>query len=385
MQSPYFTEEHELFRSAVREFFRQEVVPNLAEWEAKEQIPREIWQKMGAMDYLGALYPESVGGAGVDFFYSAVFIEELGRLGNGGFAAAVSVHSYMALNHIALAGSSFLQEKYLKPGLSGEKIGALAISEPNAGSDVQKISAKALSDGDFYIVNGSKVFITNGYYADFITTAVKTGEAVSLFVIDGNAEGLNRAKLKKMGWYSSDTAELFFENVKVPKENLIGEIGKGFYYIMESFALERLSAALMSVGAMDYILEITLKYMRERESFGKPISRFQALRHRMADLFTEVEACRQLVYYTCWLLNQNQTAIKECTMSKLKASELQKKVADECLQMFGGYGFMNEYPISAAYRDARAATIAGGTSEIMREIIAKITLDNVSYKSAYGK
>ncbi len=385
MKSPYFNQEHLLFRDSVRDFLQKEIAPHFDEWEEAEQIPRWAWKKMGEMGYLGIAHEEEYGGMNADFFYSAVFLEELGRIGNGGFGCAISVHEYMAINHIARAGSSLLKEKYLRPSIAGEKIAALAISEPNVGSNVQGVQTTATREGDAYIINGSKTFISNGYYADFIATLCKTEQGLAILVVEGESEGLHRSKLKKMGWHSSDTAELQYDGVRVPAENLIGQDGMGFYYIMDSFQIERLAGALLSVGAMRGILDMTLQYMQEREAFGRPIAKFQALRHRMADLATEVEACAQLVYHTSWLFAHSEFAVKEASMCKLHAAELQKKVADECLQMFGGYGYMEEYPIARAYRDTRVGTIAGGTSEIMREIIAKMVIDDKVYSNTDGK
>lgn len=383
MRSPYFKEEHHLFRETVRDFLHKEIRPHFEEWEEQQQIPRWAWKKMGEMGYLGLIHEEAYGGMNADFWYSVVFLEELSRAGNGGFGCAISVHEYMAVNHIARAGSAEQKERFLRPAIAGEVIAALGVSEPDAGSNVQGIRTRAQREGDHFIVDGAKTFISNGYYADFITTLVKTDEGLSLLVIPGNAEGVHRTKLRKIGWHSSDTAEIRFDNVRVPAENLIGQPGMGFYYIMESFQLERLAGGILCVGANDAILEITLKYMQEREAFGRPIAKFQALRHRLADLAAEVEACRQLTHYTAWLYSNGEVAVKECSMVKLHASELQKRVADECLQMFGGYGYMEEYPIARAYRDTRVGTIAGGTSEIMREIIAKMVIDDVKYSKAY--
>jgi acyl-CoA dehydrogenase len=383
MKSPYFTTEHLLFRQSVRDFLQKEIVPHYNEWEENEQIPRWAWKKMGEMGYLGLCHEEKYGGSESDFFYSLVFLEELARSGNGGFSCAISVHEYMALNHIARAGSALQKEKYLAPGIVGEKIAALGVSEPDAGSNVQGIRTSAVLEGDHYVVNGSKTFISNGFYADFITTLVKTGDGLSLLIIEGDSAGVKRSKLKKLGWHSSDTAEIHFDHVKVPKENLIGTEGMGFYYIMDSFQLERLVGGVLAIGAMDGMINMAMQYMQEREAFGRPIAKYQVLRHRMADLMTEVEASRQLTYHTAWLFTQEQFAVKEASMVKLHASELQKRVADECLQVFGGYGYMEEYPIARAYRDTRAGTIAGGTSEILREIIAKMAIDDVKYATAY--
>ncbi len=388
MKSPYFNEDHVLFRQSVKDFVDREVRPHIEEWEKQEQIPRAVWKKMGDLGFLGLNYPEKYGGSEADFFYSVAFVEELARCGAAGLPAAVSVHQYMATAHISEAGSEELKEKYLKPAIAGDMIAALAISEPHAGSNVAGIKTRAVKEGDHYIVNGSKTFITNGVYSDFVTTAVVTDPdagvgGISLMVIDKNTPGFTTNKLKKMGWHSSDTGELFFENVRVPASNLIGQEGRGFYYIMDSFQLERLVGAIMAVGGCEDTLETTLGYMKEREAFGRPIAKFQALRHKIADLAAETESLKQFVHHTAWLHQQGEFAVKQCSMAKLLGSELGKKVADECLQMFGGYGYMQDFTIERMYRDARVGTIVGGTSEIMREIISKTVIDDTNYDSAY--
>ncbi|MGE0637765.1 MAG: acyl-CoA dehydrogenase family protein [Bacteroidia bacterium] len=390
MASIYFTEEHELFRQSVRQFIETEVVPRANEWEEKQQIDKAIWKRMGDLGFLGINFPEEYGGTNADFFNTVVLLEETARSTMGGFAAAHGVHQYMATAHLLKAGSAELKKKYLPKAISGEAWGSLAISEPNAGSDVAAIKTTAVRVGDEYIINGSKTFITNGYYGDFVTLACKTApeqgmSGISLIMVDQNIPGFKTNKLKKMGWHSSDTAELFFDNVRVPASNLIGEENKGFYYIMESFQLERLVAGIGGVAGAQHCLELTLKYIAEREAFGRPIKKFQVLRHKLVDLATEIEAARQLVYQAAWLYSKGEMAVKECSMIKLLATELGKKVADECLQCFGGYGYMEEYTIARMYRDARVGTIVGGTSEIMKEILAKIVIDDVQYKSAYSK
>ncbi|AQG79956.1 acyl-CoA dehydrogenase [Spirosoma montaniterrae] len=388
--SLYFTDEHELFRQSVRQFIQKEVVPHTEEWEANRRIPVSIFQRMGELGYLGLPFPEAVGGTGADFWYSVVFLEELARCGMGGFTTAVSVHEYMAVNHIFKTGSNLLKEKYLRPAIAGEKVAALAITEPDAGSDVSAIRTTALrtDTGDEFIINGAKTFISNGTYGDFVTLVVKTkAEAgmngISLVVVDLDSPGITRTKLNKIGWHSSDTAEIRFDDVRVPVENLIGQENMGFYYLMESLQLERLVAAVMAVSGAQLALDWTLQYLNEREAFGKKIGKFQAIRHKIADVATEIEMARQFVYHTCWLFTQGEVVVKECSMAKLATSEMQKRVVDTCLQFFGGYGYIEDYPIARAYRDARVGTIAGGSSEIMREIIAKIVVDAVAYKPVY--
>ncbi|RMF59978.1 MAG: hypothetical protein D6748_05125 [Calditrichaeota bacterium] len=385
MRSPYFLEEHHMFRESVSGFLTKEIVPKLDEWEKEEKIPRIAWKKLAEQDLLGLNYPEEFGGINADFFFSVVFLEELARLTNGGFTASVAVHEYMAMSYIYHYGNDHLKEKYLISGIQGEKIGALAVTEPDAGSDVANIRTRAVREGEHYVLNGSKTFITNGVYGDFLVVAAKTGsgegsENISLFVVDNQSTGVFSRKLKKIGWNCSDTAELTFENVRMPVTHLIGHEGMGFYYLMEMFQLERLVAAITAMAGAQGCLDSTLNYISQREAFGKPLSRFQTIRHQLADLATELEAARQLTYYAAWLYQEKAPAIRECSMSKLYTTELAKRVADTCLQFFGGYGYMEEYPISRMYRDARVGTIVGGTSEIMREIISKIMIDQHQYQ-----
>ncbi len=396
--SLYFTDEHELFRQSVRQYISTEVVPNTEAWETARRIPITAFQRMGELGFLGLPFPEAYGGSNADFWFSVVFLEELARCGMGGFTTAVSVHEYMAINHIAKAGSEYLKQTYLAPAIAGQKVAALAITEPDTGSDVSAIRTTARreqsAEGDTYIITGSKTFISNGTYGDFVTLAVKTNTGVdksdrgtngiSLIVVDLDSPGITRTKLNKMGWHSSDTAEIRFDEVRVPAANLIGVENSGFYYLMESLQLERLVASIMAVSGAEMALDWTLTYLQEREAFGKPIGKFQAIRHKIADVATEVEMAKQFVYHTCWLYAQGETVVKECSMTKLYTSEMQKRVIDTCLQFFGGYGYIEDYPICRAYRDARVGTIAGGTSEIMREIIAKIVIDAVAYKPAYS-
>jgi len=269
-------------------------------------------------------------------------------------------------------------------------VSSIAITEPGAGSDVANIQTKAILEDDHYIVNGSKTFITNAVYGDLIVAVVKTNPeagtaGVSLLVMDRQAEGISATKLKKLGWHASDTAELAFDNVKVPKENLLGEEGKGFYYLMGGLQLERLIGAIMGYAGSESALEYALQYMSERSAFGRTINKFQVLRHRVAQMATEIEACKQFVLHCARMHNDKKYAVKECSMAKLLASELADKVMYQCLQFFGGYGYMEEYKIARAFRDARIGTIGGGSSEIMREIIAKMVIDEVSYKSANGQ
>ena len=384
--SYYFTESHELFRESLKTFLNKEVAPHIDEWEEKGQIPKQVWKKMGALGFLGLSYPAEYGGANLDFFYDVIFVEETSKMFSGGFAITQAVVQYMSGPYILKHGSDKLKQKYLPGIISGELVSCIGITEPGAGSDVANIQTTAILDGDHYMVNGSKTFITNAVYGDFIVTVVKTDlkkgvGGVSLLVIDRNAEGVSATKLKKLGWHASDTAELVFDQVKVPKENLIGEEGQGFYYLMGGLQLERLAGAVMGYAGCEKAMEYTLQYMAEREAFGRPINKFQVLRHRVAQLATEIEACKQFVLYCSKLNNDKKYAVKECSMAKLLASELSDKVMTQCLQFFGGYGFMEDFKIARMFRDSRIGTIGAGTSEIMREIIAKMVIDDVSYSN----
>ena len=385
MTSLYFNEEHELFRSSLRDFLKTEVTPYLNEWEAAGKIDRSILKKMGEMGFLSLEIEEKYGGMGLDFMFTTILCEELGKIGNCGFCSAAASHSYLAMNYLSHAGSQFIKEKYLVPSASGEFIGSLGMTEPGAGSDLRALRTTAELKEDYYIVNGSKTFITNGYYGDYCVTAVKTDKGISMMVIDLDSEGVSRTKLDKVGLRCSDTAELGFNNVKVPVENLLGAEGKGFYYMMESLQVERLTLAQSTIGLMEYVLDITLQYISERSVFGKPINQLQVLRHRIADIATEIEAWKSFMHHTSYRLAQGEQVVKECSMLKLKTCDLVNRVVYDCLQMFGGYGFMEEYPIGRIYRDVRVLPIYGGTSEIMKEIIAKIIIDKKEYKPAYKK
>ena len=300
MKNYYFTEEHELFRQGLKDFLAKEVTPFIDDWEEKEKIPREVIRKFGEMGYLGLNYPEKYGGMDVDFFFSVVFIEEISKVFSGGFMATLAVQQYMASPYLHKHGSDFIKEKYLSKAISGEAVCAIAISEPGAGSDVANIRTTAVKEGDHYIVNGSKTFITNGVYGDVLVTVVKTQpdagfDGISLLVIDRNAEGVSATKLKKLGWHASDTAELAFDNVKVPVENLLGEENQGFFYLMGGLQLERLAGAIGGYAGSESALNYALQYMSEREAFGRPINKFQVLRHRIAQLSSEIESIKYIV------------------------------------------------------------------------------------------
>ena len=390
MKSQYFTEEHDLFRQSVRHFVEKEILPYGDQWEKEEKISRNLFLKLGEQGFLGINHEEAYGGSKADIFYTVAYLEEIARSGYAGVCAAVSVHQYMATNHLAEAGSHELKERFLKPAIEGKKVGAIAITEPFGGSDVQSMRTTARKEGDHYIINGSKTFITNGHFCDFVVVACKTDSnaginGISLIVVERGTEGFSSTQLKKIGWHSSDTGEMAFDNVKVPVENLVGKEGMGFFYVMESFQIERLVAGILGVGGGEQCLETTLKYMNEREAFGKQIKKFQVLRHDMVQLYTELEAGRQMTYNTCWLMQNGEIPVKEASMVKLYMTELGNKIVDKCLQMFGGYGYMEDFPIARAYRDARVGTIVGGTTQIMREILSKIIIDDIRYKKVYSE
>lgn len=382
----YFSEEHEMFRKSLRDFLKREVKPNLNQWEKDEKIPKEIWKKMGEMGFLGLSFPEKYGGSNLDFFFEVVLNEEMGRLNSGGFTVTQQAVQYMSGPYILKYGSDLLKSKYLPGIISGDLISCIGITEPNAGSDVQNIQTNAIKKGDNYIVNGSKTFITNGVYGDFMVTVVKTDPAakskgISLLVIDLDSPGITKTKIDKLGWRSSDTAELSFDNVVVPSENLVGEEGKGFYYLMNGLQLERLCFMPSSIATMEFAISESLSYMNERKAFGKSINKFQVLRHRIAQLSSEIEALKVFSYYCCNLYDKKIYDVKLCSMGKLLCTELHEKVSTQCLQFFGGNGFSEDYPMARMYRDCRVGTIGGGTSDIMRDIIAKIIIDGKDYEA----
>jgi acyl-CoA dehydrogenase len=380
----YFTEEHEQFRQSFRDFLQKEAVPFVDEWEEKGELPRHIWRKFGDMGYFGIAYPERYGGLGLDFFYSVIFMEEMARIDSAGTGAALGAHAYLALSHLDNEGTEAQKEHYLRKGIAGELFGCLAITEPGGGSDVASMLTTARRDSDHYVINGSKTFITNGVLSDFLVVAAKTDPSakaagISMFVIDRDTPGITATGLNKLGWRASDTGEIAFDDVRVPASALMGQEGQGFYYIMQKFALERIAMAVGAVAAAAYALEQTLAYMHDREAFGRPLTKFQELRHRFAQMTAEVEMQRHFVHHICHRHAKGEYVVKEAAMAKLISTQLSDRVATDCLQMFGGYGFMEDYPMARFYRDTRLGQIGGGTSEIMCEIISKMVIDDVKY------
>jgi len=387
MNSIYFKEEHELFRKSLKDFLQKEVVPHIEKWEKTGTIERFIWKKFGEMGFFGIAYPESYGGMNLDLFYTVVFLEELQKIKSSGFAAAIWAHAYLAMTHLNAEGDERIKKEYLAPSILGDKIGALCITEPFGGSDVAGMRTTAVKVGNKYVINGSKTFITNGVYADYYVVAAKTSpelgnKGISIFLIDTNLKGISATKLDKLGWRASDTAEIAFDNVAIPEENLMGEEGKGFPYIMQHFASERLIMAINAHARAEYAIEYTIDYMSQREAFGTKINKFQALRHTMVEHATEVEHCKIFNYAAAARLDKGEYVVKEVTMAKLKSTKVADETIYSCLQMLGGYGYMEEYPLARLLRDSRLGPIGGGTSEILKEILSKMIIDKQDYQPA---
>ena len=387
MNSMYFTEEHQLFRASFRDFLQKEVVPYIEQWEKSGTIDRFIWKKFGEMGFFGINYPVQYGGMNLDLFYTVIFLEELQKIKSSGFAAAMWAHVYLAMTHLNAEGSDAIKEEYLTASINGDKIGALCISEPFGGSDVAGMRTTAVKSGDKYIINGSKTFITNGVYADYYIVAAKTqpelgNKGISVFLVDTNTPGISATKLDKLGWRASDTAEIAFDNVEIPISNLMGEPNKGFPYIMQHFASERLIMAINAHARAEYALDYTIEYMEQRQAFGTTINKFQALRHTLVEHATEVEHCKIFNYAAMARLDKGEYVVKEATMAKLKSTKVADEAIYSCLQMLGGYGYMEEYPLARLFRDSRLGPIGGGTSEIMKEILSKMILDKQNYKPA---
>lgn len=387
MNYTYFTEEHHMFRQGLRDFLQQEVVPHIDKWEESGKIDRFIWEKFGEMGYFGIAYPEAYGGLDLDLFYTVIFLEEMQRINSGGFAAAMWAHAYLAMQHLNAEGDERIKQEYLKPSIEGKKIGCLCITEPFAGSDVAGMKSTAVKEGDHWILNGSKTFITNGVYSDYLVVSAKTdpeakGRGISIFLVDRDTPGVSASKLDKLGWRASDTGEIAFDNVKIPAQNLMGQENKGFAYLMQHLALERLIMAVNAHARAEYAVEYTLQYMSERTAFGKSINQFQVLRHRMAHLASDVEIHKAFNYVIADQMVRGQYPVKEASMAKMKATKMADDVIYECLQCLGGYGYMEEYPLARMLRDSRLGPIGGGTSEILAEIIAKIIIDKKNYQPA---
>ncbi|MES2227762.1 MAG: acyl-CoA dehydrogenase family protein [Pseudomonadota bacterium] len=374
----YFNEEHRQFRDNLRRFIDQEIVPRAAAWEESGMVPREVMRQMGGLGYLGVRYPEQYGGSGLDTVYSAILAEELGRSTFGGFAVTVTVHTDMASPHLANFGSPEQLQRYLPPLIRGEKVCAVAVTEPDAGSDVAGIRTRAVRDGDEWVINGSKMFITNGVHGDLYFVGAKTDLAakgsrgISIFIVEKGTPGFRVGRtLKKSGWLCSDTAELVFENCRVPAANLLGGENKGFYQIMRNFQNERMVIGAAAMGEAARAIEMTVAYVRDRKAFGATLWDKQAIRQRLAMRAAQVEAGRALVYHAAWLDAQGKDCVKEVSMVKALCGELVNEVLYDCQQFHGGFGYMREAAIERMVRDARVEAIGGGATEVMLEEVAK--------------
>lgn len=374
----YFTKEHEMLRKALRDFVKKEIAPFVDEWEEANDFPKDLYEKIGDLGFIGIGYPEEYGGTPGDIFDLVVVTEELCRSGSMGLVASLGSHG-ISLPPIVAHGTPEQKEKYLRPVIEGKRVSALAVTEPSGGSDVANLKTTAEREGDYYVVNGSKTFITSALHSHQVTCAVRTGgegaHGISFLVIDTDSPGFSVSKeLKKTGWWASNTGEIFFDNCRVPVENLIGEENQGFYYIMENFQAERLSLAIMANMTSELCLEESIKYAKEREAFGKPLTGFQVTRHKLADMATALEASREFTYRVAAKMNAGVDQIKEVSMAKNFACTVSNQVTFDATQIFGGYGFMRGYLVERLYRDNRILSIGGGTQEIMKEIISKFML-----------
>jgi alkylation response protein AidB-like acyl-CoA dehydrogenase len=373
-----FLEEHALFRQSVRDFIAREIIPFNAEWEIQKQVSRESWLKLGENGFLGIQAPEHLGGLNIqDFRFNAIFIEELGLSGCSGPAIGYPLHNDIVMPYILHYGTEEAKKAYVPKMVSGEWIGAVAMTEPGAGSDLQGMRTTVMDQGDHFVMNGSKTFITNGYLSDVVVVAAKTdptrgAKGISLFLVDKDMSGFTKGvPFEKVGLHAQDTCELFFEEVKIPKQNLLGKLGEGFTYLMTELAQERLVVALAAIALSEYALSCTIDYVKQRKAFGKAISEFQNTRFKLAEMAAMVEQGRIYCDYLVQLHNEGKLDSAMASAAKYNMTELQCKVADECVQLHGGYGYMWEYGVARAWADARVQRIYAGTNEIMKELIAR--------------
>lgn len=381
------TEEHQLLRESLKSFIEKEITPNVDYWEKNQICDPEMFKKMGENGFFGVSFPQKYGGSGMDFWSAVIVQEELCKANCSGLAMSFYAHTYLPLPLIKAIGTEEQKKNYLMPALKGEKIAALGLTEPNAGSDLSGITTTAVDRGDHYIVNGAKTFITNGTIADFIVTLVKIKDkGHSVLLIDTKTIGFTCSALKnKLGMHSSDTAELFFENCVIPKTALLGEEGKGFYYIMNNIQEERLLAAVTASEMAAFAVEKAIAYALQRNAFGRPIANFQVIRHKLARMATQVEASRSLAYRAVEeFMKQGYKAEKIITMAKAYACEECTKIISEAIQVHGGWGFVEDFGVARAWRDSRLFSLGAGTTEIMYEILSKLILDSVEHKAALG-
>jgi alkylation response protein AidB-like acyl-CoA dehydrogenase len=371
-----FSDEHEQLRESITAFVKKEFAPHADEWE-ETTFPDSIFPRMGELGFLGLDKPEEYGGQGGDYFSAIVLAEAMVHANCGGLAMGVAVHTDMAMPPILAFGTEEQKQEWVVPAIKGEKILCLGITEPDAGSDVAGIKTRAVRDGDEYVINGSKTYITNGHRADVIVLVTKTDpdagyDGFTLFLVPMDAPGVIREqKLVKMGMHASDTALLAFQDVRVPASAVLGEVGKGFYHIMWELQGERMIGAAGAVAAAQHCMERTLQYAHERSAFGKPIAKFQVTRHKFAEMATKIEAARQMTYMTAWRIHNGEYPVREISMAKLYSSRIAVEVADECIQIHGGAGYMKEYNVERVWRDLRLNRIGAGTDEIMLEVIGR--------------
>ncbi len=373
-----FAEEHESFRKELSRWLAQHVTPHVDDWEENAWFPDDVFRQMGQAGWLGVMASEAMGGSGGDCLHGAVLVEEMSRCGSTGLMAGIGMHTLIITPGLERLANDEQKERFLKPMVQGQKIAALGLTEPVAGSDLAGIRSKAVRDGDHYILNGAKTFITNGKRADLVLVLCKTDESkghagFSTLIVEKDMPGFSVSKdLKKLGWWASDTAELAFEDVRVPVANRLGEEGQGFINAMINLEWERLIMCLGSVTGSDMALELTEKYVREREAFGRPIGKFQVIKHKLVDMATEIEMVKTFVYNVLKMHHAKTPCLKEVSMAKIKAMDLGVDIASEAIQIHGGYGYMREYRLERMWRDARLGPIGGGTTEIMKEIVAKM-------------
>ncbi len=374
-------EELDLFRENVRRFIEQEVAPHYEQWERDEIVPRDIWNRVGEQGLLCVDIPEAYGGIGADFLFSVVIMEEFARANYGGLGGPMAVHSDIVAHYILNNGSEEQKRTYLPKMVSGECVGAVAMTEPGAGSDLQGVRTTARKDGDHYVINGNKTFITNGQLCDLVIVVTRTNlevpgaRGITLFLVDCDAPGFQRGRnLEKIGLHASDTSELFFEEVRVPASAILGELDRGFMVLMNELPRERLALAVGAVAAAEGVLAQTVDYVKERQAFGGPIAKLQTTRFKLAEVATDIRINRAFVNECVALFRQGQLDAATASMAKLSTTEMQGRVVDACLQLHGGYGYMREYGVSRAYVDARVQRIYGGTSEIMKELISRSVL-----------
>ncbi|WP_085991173.1 acyl-CoA dehydrogenase family protein [Oceanobacillus senegalensis] len=378
MKRTFLKEEHEMFRASLQKFLEKEAVPFYEKWEVDKQVPRSFWKKLGKQGFLCPQVEEEYGGLDADFGFAVVVAEELDKIGTG-LASGISLHNDITIPYIEEFGTKEQKRRWLPKAITGEMISAIAMTEPGTGSDLANIKTTAVKDGDSYIINGEKTFITNGYLSDLVVVVCKTDQqaepkhrGISLLVVEAGTPGFKKGKkLNKVGQHANDTCELIFEDVRVPKDNLLGQENKGFYYLMQKLQQERLIVAIQSIASVERILDLTVDYVKERKAFGKSIGSFQNTQFKLAELKTELELGKTFVDRLVQEHMEKEDIVNEVSMAKWWVTDLAKKAAAECMQLHGGYGYMEEYEIARRYRDTAVNTIYAGTNEIMKGIIAK--------------